>query len=613
MTLLPTKPNLMIERPQEEIANATAEIDEAAHAGLVPQLGMMLRALVASPMRNRLILLAVAVFLVIAITAYGQIRLNSWNKPFYDALSRRDLREFIIQLGVFGVLAGTLLVLNVAQRWLGEMLKLKLREGLAHDLIHAWLWPRRAFRLANAGSIGDNPDQRMHEDARHLAELSADLGIGLLQASILLVTFVSVLWMLSSGFVLTVSGRNIVIPGYMVWAAVLYASTGSLLSYWVGSSLIDRNADRYAREADLRYSLVRVNEHIDAISLAGGEADEARRIEVDLAAVFAATRRLVTGLTNLTWVTAGYGWFTLVAPILVAAPLYFAKTLSFGGMMVAAGGFTQVQSSLRWFVDNFSVIADWRATLLRVASFRRAVIATDALHEVESRIAFVEGEPGKLTIENLEIASPGGCTLLQETKVEVKAGEHVLIVGEPGTGKTLLFRALAGLWPWGAGRVAHPKGEELFYMPRTPYLPPGTLREALAYPSEVGSFDTRKYRGALARLGLESLEPLLDVSRRWDRELNEDEQQRIAFASLVLHAPPWVLIDEVLDSLDDDSLKLVIDVFTRDLQRTGVIYIGRADGHDPLFSRTLHLIKDPATRRLPRNPVAAAQLATVEA
>jgi putative ATP-binding cassette transporter len=597
----------MIDRSQQEIASATAEIDEAAHAGLVPQLGMMTRALLASPVRNRLLLLGAAVFVVILATAFGQNRLNNWNKPFYDALARRDLKEFLYQLGVFAIIAGGLLVLNVAQRWLGEMLKLKLRAGLAQDLIGNWLRPRRAFRLANAGPIGENPDQRMHEDARHLCELSADLGIGLLQASVLLLTFVSVLWGISSGFVLEVGGHRLAIPGYMVWAAFFYAGTGSMLSYWVGGSLINRNADRYAREADLRYSLVRVNEHIDAISLAGGEADEERRIEIDLRNVFAATRRLVMGLTNLTWVTAGYGWFTLVAPILVAAPLYFAKTLSFGGLMVAAGGFSQVQSSLRWFVDNFSVIADWRATLLRVASFRRAVIATDALHDVESRITFAEGEPGRITIENLEIASPAGCTLLAERKVEVKSGERVLIVGEPGTGKTLLFRALAGLWPWGAGRVSHPHGEELFYMPRTPYLPPGTLREALAYPSTVEKFTSSDYQRALSTLGLESLEPMLDVSKRWDRELTEDEQQRLAFATLLLHAPHWVLIDEVLDALDDETLQRVREVFTKDLPRTGVVYIGRGDVQDHLFSRVVHLIKDPGTRRLPRKALAVAQ------
>jgi putative ATP-binding cassette transporter len=578
----------------------------------VPQLSMMTRALLSSQVRNGLLLLGVAVFGVILATAYGQNRLNSWNKPFYDAIARRDLHEFVFQLGMFGVIAGCLLVLNVVQRWLNEMLKLKLRAGLAYDLIGNWLQPRRAFRLANAGAIGENPDQRMHEDARHLAELSSDLGVGLLQASVLLLTFVTVLWQISSGFVLEIGGRHLAIPGYMVWAALLYAGTGSLLSYWVGGSLINRNADRYAREADLRYSLVRVNEHIDSISLAGGEADEERRLEIDFRNVFAATRRLITGLTNLTWVTAGYGWFTLVAPVLVAAPLYFDKTLTFGGLMVAAGGFTQVQSSLRWFVDNFSTIADWRATLLRVASFRRAIIATDALHDVESQISFAEGAPGLITIENLEIASPAGCTLLAERKVEVKAGERVLIVGEPGTGKTLLFRALAGLWPWGAGRVLHPKGEDLFYIPRTPYLPPGTLREALAYPSSVEKFNASQYTGALTRLGLESLEPLLDVAKRWDRELTEDEQQRLAFATLLLHEPHWVLIDEVLDALDEDSFAKVKEVITRDLARTGVIYIGRAEAVDGMFCRVVHLIKDPGLRRLPRNAVAVAAKAQAQ-
>ncbi|MEA3198099.1 MAG: vitamin B12/bleomycin/antimicrobial peptide transport system ATP-binding/permease protein [Gammaproteobacteria bacterium] len=579
--------------------NRESNSDEIANSGLLPQLGMMVRAFWGAPVRNTLFLLSGALFLVIAVTAYGQIRLNNWNQPFYDALSHRDFAHFLAQLGVFGLIAGSLLGLNVAQRWLGETLKLRLRQGLTLDLIRNWLQPGRAFRLANAGPMGVNPDQRMHEDARHLTELSADLGIGLLQSSILLVTFVSVLWSLSNNFVFHVGDRHFSIPGYMVWAAIVYSGSASLLSYWVGRSLIDRNAQRYAREADLRFSLVRVSEHIDAIALSAGEADEQRRIEIDLVAVLAATGRLVTGLTNLAWITGGYGWFTLVAPILAAAPLYFAGNISFGGLMMASGAFIQVQSSLRWFVDNFSTIADWRATLLRVASFRRAVIDTDVLHDVESRIAVVAGDPGKITIDDLEIASPAGATMLEEKKVEIKAGERVLIVGESGTGKTLLFRALAGLWPWGAGRVAHPRGEELLYMPRTPYFPPGTLREALAYPSASGAFEAPAYTKALVRLELERLVPLLDVSRRWDHELNEDEQQTLAFARVVLHAPPWILIDEVLDSLDENARRCILDLFAKDLQHTGIIHIGRADAHDHVFSRVLHLVKDPALRRLP--------------
>ena len=590
--------------------NRESNTEEIANSGLVPQLGMMVRALWAAPVRNTLFWLSGALFLVIAVTAYGQIRLNNWNQPFYDALSRRDFEQFLLQLGVFGLIAGALLALNVAQRWLGETLKLRLRQGLVLDLIQNWMQPGRAFRLSQAGAMGVNPDQRMHEDARHLTELSADLGVGLLQSSILLVTFVSVLWSLSADFVFHLGSRHFAVPGYMVWAAIVYSGSASLLSYWVGRSLIDRNAQRYAREADLRFSLVRVNEHIDAIALAAGEADEERRIEVDLAAVLAATGRLVSGLTNLAWITAGYGWFTLVAPILVAAPLYFAGNISFGGLMMASGAFIQVQSSLRWFVDNFSTIADWRATLLRVASFRRAVIDIDVLHDIESRIAVVSGDPGKISIDDLEIASPAGATMLGEKKVEIKAGERVLIVGESGTGKTLLFRALAGLWPWGAGRITRPGGEEILCMPRTPYLPPGTLREVLAYPSATETFEAAAYVNALVRLKLDRLEPLMDVSRRWDHELSEDEQQTLAFARVVLHAPPWVLIDEVLDSLDENARRCVLDLFAKDLPHTGVIHIGRADAHDHLFSRVLHLVKDPTLRRLSYGKAADSSTAT---
>lgn len=586
----------MIDRT-DKLASPPADSDEIAQSRLVPQLRMMIAALWSAQVRNTLLALAVAIFVTVAATAYGQIRLNSWNKPFYDALAHRELKEFLVQLGVFAVIAGALLILNVGQRWLTEMMKLKLRQGLVHDLVENWMQPGRAFRLANAGAIGVNPDQRMHEDARHLTELSADLGVGLLQASILLITFINVLWALSNGFAFHIGGRDIVVPGYMVWAAVLYSGSASLVSYWVGRNLIDRNSERYAREADLRFTLVRVNEHIDAISLSGGELGEAKRMDMDLNAVLRATARLVAGLTSLTWITAGYGWLTLVAPILVAAPMYFAGGLTFGGLMLAAGAFMQVQTSFSWFVDNFSTLADWRATLLRVAGFRQALIGTDVMHNTQGRIAYEDGAPGELVIDSLEIASPSGCTMLAEKRVQLKSGDRALIVGESGTGKTLLFRALAGLWPWGSGSVARPANEEIIYMPRTPYTPPGTLREVLAYPKAVGGFAAEAFAGALARVGMERLASELDTPHRWEKELNEDEQQALSIARLILHQAPWVVIDEVLDSLDENAMKRVVDIFAKDLAQSGVIHIGRGDAQG-IFPKVLHLVKDPDARKL---------------
>jgi len=582
---------------RKKISGAAVESDEAAYSGLFRQVGLITRAVSGSGVARTLVGLILCLFVIVA-TAYMQIRLNAWNKPFYDALSRRDLHDFLVQLGMFFIIAGVLLVLNVVQKWLGEMLKLKLRDGLMHDLVRDWMLPRRAFWLANAGAMGVNPDQRMHEDARKLCELSSDLGMGLLQASILFVSFAGILWGMSQDFVFRIADRDYAVPGFMVWAAVLYAGAGSLVSYWVGGSLIHRNSERYAREADLRFSLVRVNEHLDGISLAGGEPDERRRIELHLGNVLAATRRLVTGLTNLTWVTAGFGWVTIVAPILVAAPIYFAGKISFGGLMMAAAAFTQAQSSLRWFVDNFSVIADWRATLMRVASFRYALTHTEELREFDSRIGYTEGEPGSITISDLEIVSSAGWDLLKEKKVIVQAGERVLVIGAPGTGKTLLFRALAGLWPWGAGTITHPKDEQIFYLPRgTPYLPRGTLREVLAYPLKVEAFEPGAFAHSLERLGLQRLEPMLELTSRWDRELSQDEQISLAFARIVLQRPRWILVDDTFGSLDDETLERVMDVFAHELEHSTLINIGRAaQARDPFFSRVLHLVKAPAGR-----------------
>jgi vitamin B12/bleomycin/antimicrobial peptide transport system ATP-binding/permease protein len=574
--------------------SASTSEGEATHLGLAREIAMMTRAILASPVGKTTVVLVIALVLVVIATAYGQIRLNGWNKPFYDALSRRDLRNFLFQLGVFFLIAGFLLVVNVAQRWLVEMLALKLREGLVQSLLRDWMQPRRAFWLANAGTIGVNPDQRMHEDTRHLTTLSANLGTGLLQASILFCTFAGVLWSLSGEFTFHTGDRDYVIPGFMLWAAIIYSSTGSLLSYWVGRSLIGRNAQRYAREADLRFSLVRVNEHVDDISLAQGEADEKRRIELNLGSVLAATRRIVIGETNLTWITAGFGWITLVAPILVAAPLYFTGKISFGGLMMAAGAFNQAQSSLRWFVDNFSTIADWRATLLRVASFRQALISTGEPQVFEGRITYAEGEPGAIAVQNLEIVSSANADTIKETHVVVRAGERVLILGAPGTGKTQLFRALAGLWPWGAGSVIRPRGERIFYLPRgTPYLPRGTLREVLAYPLKPENFQAGDFARSLYRFGLERLALLLDETHRWDRELSQDEQLCLVFSRILIQMPPWLLIDGTFGSLDEDVLELVIDVFSNELQRTGIIHIGGPGEAHALFSRILHLVKAP--------------------
>ena len=573
---------------------ADSGLAEAARAGVGAQTRMILRAIVASPVGRRVIWLAVALVIAILVTSYGQVILNDWNQPFYDALTRRDLNEFLYQLGIYFAIVSCLLVLDVSQRWITETFKFRLREGLTRDLLKLWMVPRRAFWLATSGNqLSVNPDQRISEDADKLCNISADLSIGLFRSTVLFVSFAGVLWTISDDFTFRVRGVDYAVPGFMLWAAIAYALVGSLLSYFVGRNLIGRNADRYAREADLRFALVRISEHVDSIALAAGEADERRRVEMHVSNVMLAMRRLVRGLTNLTWIIAGFGWISGMAPILISAPLYFSGKTSFGGMMLAVNAFTQAQGSLRWFVDNFGPIADWRATLLRVANFRAALVATESPDDAGDRIDYADGAAHAMAFEDLQVDSPVGREGFREQHVVIRAGEHTLICGTPGEGKTPLFRALSGLWPWGSGRIVRPRGESVMYVPRgTPYLPRGTLREALAYPTLTDGFDDRAYVHALERTGLERYVKSLDENRRWDRELREDEQMALAFARVALHAPDWVVFDDTFSAMEDETLERIVELLTHELTRTTIIHIGRTtQAHLPLFKQVLHLKK----------------------
>jgi putative ATP-binding cassette transporter len=561
--------------------------------GVVAQLMVLARTLRTSRYRRRLGFLAAGIVVVICANAAGQIRLNSWQGTFYNAIEQKDVAAFTTQLLVFLIIAGGLLVLVVSQTWLQEMTKVRLREWLTNDLLDQWLAPKRAYMLSFAGQIGVNPDQRIHQDTQHLTELTTILAVGLLQSTLLLVSFVGVLWVLSDQVLFDLGGRRMAIPGYMVWCALAYSLGGSLLAWRVGRPLIPLNAERYAQEADLRFALVRVNENADGIALHGGEADERRLLDEPVARVVTVMASLAGGLARLTWITSGYGWLALVVPIIVAAPGYFDGELSFGALMMVVGAFNQVQSSLRWFVDNLAQIADWRATLFRIVAFRDALPMVDAIGAEAGHITLVDADADKLVLEELAVALPEACVTLDQARVEVSPGERIQILGRPGSGKSTLFRALAGMWPWGAGKIELPPREAMVFMPQRPYLPLGTLRAAMSYPDDPGAFDDGAVGAALARVDLENLAPALDRTERWDRQLSLDEQQRLAFAGVLLRAPRWVILDDAIGALDENHRRRVLSIFERELAGATIIRLGRDRAADGSWDRIVSIVELP--------------------
>ncbi len=533
---------------------------------------------------------AIAIAVVIALSAVVQVRLNSWQGNIYDAIATKDLSIFAWQAVVFLVIAGALLCLGVAQTWLNQRLKVRLRQAITFNLLVRWLKPRRVFLLKRSGDIGVNPDQRIQDDTRRLSELTVDLTAGLIQSTFLLIAFIGVLWQLSDQVKFIIDGKQFIIPGYMVWTAIAYAGIGSMLTWLAGRPLIKAHSDLRVREADFRFSLVRISESADEIALFRGEREERNIAGQRAYTLLAAMRHLANRLAALTWVTASYGWLIILVPLVLAAPGYFNGSLSLGGLMMVVGGFNQVQAALRWFVDQFPAIAEWSAMLGRVASYHIALEHLEEPATEEKQIHYETGAPA-IFIENLSVAWNGDLPLKVPDFV-VKAGERVLIEAMSKSGKSTFHKALAGLWTKGSGTIRVP-AERIVFLPQLPYLPLGTLRTALAYPEAAGKFTDEEVCNAMERVRLGRYIEKLDTIKRWDKELNLDERRRLLLGKLLLIKPEWVVADKSIYELDDESRIVATEVFASELKDTAVLSIGRHDPDGKLYQRVISAYPNP--------------------
>ncbi len=488
---------------------------------------------------------------------YMMVLFNDWNRVFYDALQNRDADVFWKQLGVFGMLATCFIVVAVYRFYLTQLLEMRWRAWMTRDYLQRWLSHPVFYRLELQAQLGtDNPDQRIQEDVQQFTADTVGLSLGLLDATVTLLSFIGILWSLSGGFSFSASGEAYNIPGFMVWMALVYALSGSLIGHFIGKSMASLNFAQQRYEADFRHHLMRVREYSEAIALDRGSDVERASLQVRFKQVLNNFMLLLRVQKRYTWFNSGYGQAAVVFPMLVAAPRYFSGAIQLGELMQISSAFGQVQESLSWFISNYSRLASWQATTLRLTGFQDQMLAVS--HHDASALTHantsIEHSVNSIDTPPLTISLPNGTVLLHNTRLQVQAGDTVLVRGPSGCGKSTLFRTLAGIWPHvtteDAAQLPIALPDHTVFMPQRPYFPQGSLRQALAYPSPAELFDDAQLKQVLHDSLLPHLADQLDTQGQWTQQLSGGEQQRLAIARVLLKRPRWVFADEITSALD---------------------------------------------------------------
>ena len=502
---------------------------------------------------------------------YMMVLFNDWNRVFYDALQNRDAEVFWHQLGVFCILATCYIVVAVYKFYLTQLLELGWRTWMTRDYLQRWLSHHVFYRLELQAQNGtDNPDQRIQEDVQQFTADTVSLSLGMLDASVTLLSFIGILWALSGGFSFELNGAAYNIPGFMVWMALLYALSGSLLGHWIGRSMASLNFQQQRFEADFRHHLMRVREYSEAIALDRGAGVERASLQTRFAHVIDNFLRLLRVQKRYTWFSSGYGQAAVVFPMLVASPRYFSGAIQLGELMQISSAFGQVQESLSWFIANYSRLASWQATTLRLTSFQDQMQAIEATRA--SQQANAQKDVLAIDIDNAELGTPGlnhlltpaltislptGAVLLNHTRFQINASDRILIRGPSGCGKSTLLRVFAGIWPYvqteglDSSYPHIPLPEGTVFMPQRPYFPQGTLRDALTYPQTHAIHSDAELKQALIDVHLSHLTDKLDEEGHWTQQLSGGEQQRLSMARVFLKQARWVFADEATSALDE--------------------------------------------------------------
>ncbi len=492
-------------------------------------------------------------------TVYVAVKFNDWNGAFYDALQAKNETVFWQQMGVFSYLAFGGIVIAVYKFYLTQILEMRWRKWMTSYYLQRWLSNQTFYKLeltrftksdaADTNAINtDNPDQRISEDVNQFTTQTISLCMGLLNSVVTLVSFVGILWGLSGAFSFTLGGSDYTIPGYMLWAAVIYCLVGSVLTHYIGRSQISLNFFQQKYEADFRHHMVRVREYSESIALDKGEGVEKTQLDTRFTTVIRNYLALIKAQKNLIWFTSFFGQAAIIFPFIVAAPRFFSGAIQLGQLMQIASAFGKVQDSLSWFVDSYSGLASWRATTDRLTSFDESMSKSEALLSTQTSVA---ASSDTLSTKNLTLSLPNGKVLLANTALNAQTGDAILLSGPSGSGKSTLFRAFAGIWPFSKGQIHMPANA--MFIPQHPYFPNGTLRDALAYPEPATKYDDAALKTALTDALLPQLASRLDDKQAWGQMLSGGEQQRLAIARVLLKKPQWIFADEATSALDVEA------------------------------------------------------------
>ena len=521
-------------------------------------------------------LLLIVVALNLGIV-YINVLLNRWSNTFYNSLQDRNYAVFVHQLIRFSWLAGLYIVGAVYQLYLNQMLQIRWRRWLTERYLHAWLSDGAYYRMQLAGGEADNPDQRIAEDIRLFISSTLLLAIGGMRAAVTLVSFVAILWGLSGPLTVSLGGSSIILPGYMVWAALAYAVVGTWLTDRIGRPLVRLNFDQQRFEADFRFGLVRFRENTEGVALYRGEADELRGFRARFEAVVRNWWGIMRQQKRLTWFTAGYAQAATIFPFVVAAPRYFRGEIPLGALVQTAAAFGQVQDALSFIVSSYTDIAEWRSVVERLAGFDNALASLASAASPGAGIDRREGDAGQLTVDDMELDLPSGRPLLAEVNLALARGDSALLLGPSGSGRSTLVRAIAGIWPFGHGKIRMPPDSRILFLPQKPYMPIGTLRAVVSYPAPPGGLDDAILREALQAVGLPHLSERLDEPSHWALRLSPGEQQRVAFARALVHKPDWLFLDEATSAVDEAMETRLYQMLEERLATTTVFSVGHRE------------------------------------